>query len=632
VIQRMARLILGLCLASPLAYAQGTITDAPASFALNAATFDASPSANLTGVSTPLTQDHLYETGWWYRIQGDGAEKFFPVPTSQTYVGNLATLSWTNVDARGFDAQLVYRVVNQGGPSGYVTGQLILTNPGASALSIDVFNMVDFDLQPTAANDSATLVTANNDISITDPAGNTARYRGVGANAFLVRPYGATDLGAVLGNAAVDNFANTGLPFGPGDFTAGFQWTTVSIPGGGQQAYAVILAVNGAGPSADLGITVADGTPSYYPGQTLAYTITVTNVGPDTATGAPVTDTFPADLMVVSWTCTASAGSACASPNGLGNIQTTVDLLSGGTATFTATVTASPASAGSISNTATVGVPGAIVDPDLGNNSSTDLDTRLPTVDLSITKSDGKTSYFPGEALTYTIVAANAGPDAAVGATVIDTLPADLSNVSWSCAASAGSACGALSGTGPLNTTADLLVGGTATYSLTATASLTALASLTNTASVAVPAGLFDFVSANDSATDTDARTGGSYYTVAPCRIVDTRLATGPWGGPALVSAAARTFTLAGQCGVPANATAVSLTITATEPTAPGFLQILPTGVPVSTVSSINYGAGQTRANNGVFSLGAGGEVDVRCGQASGSVQFIIDVSGYFIE
>jgi hypothetical protein len=114
--------------------------------------------------------------------------------------------------------------------------------------------------------------------------------------------------------------------------------------------------------------------------------------------------------------------------------------------------------------------------------------------------------------------------------------------------------------------------------------------------------------------------------------VADTRDAVGPLGGPALLAGGSRSFELSGHCGVPANATAVSLNLTVTQPTDAGFLQVFPTGAPPPLVSAINYGAGQTRANNGVYSLGTGGRLDVRCGQASGTAHAIIDVSGYFVE
>ena len=56
-----------------------------------------------------------------------------------------------------------------------------------------------------------------------------------------------------------------------------------------------------------------------------------------------------------------------------------------------------------------------------------------PTADLSITKTDGQTTATPGQAITYTIVATNAGPSTITGATVADTVPADLTGVTWTC-------------------------------------------------------------------------------------------------------------------------------------------------------------------------------------------------------
>ncbi len=61
----------------------------------------------------------------------------------------------------------------------------------------------------------------------------------------------------------------------------------------------------------DLSVIKDDGglTPGW--GESFVYTITVTNDGPDAVTGATVTDTFPAGLYGIAWTCVASPGSSC---------------------------------------------------------------------------------------------------------------------------------------------------------------------------------------------------------------------------------------------------------------------------------------------------------------------------------
>jgi len=64
------------------------------------------------------------------------------------------------------------------------------------------------------------------------------------------------------------------------------------------------------------------------------------------------------------------------------------------------------------------------------------------------------------------------------------------------------------------------------------------------------------------------------FYTVAPCRLVDTRLGPGPLGGPALEAQTTRTFDLHGVCGVPASARAVALNVTVTGAAGAGHLRL----------------------------------------------------------
>jgi hypothetical protein len=122
------------------------------------------------------------------------------------------------------------------------------------------------------------------------------------------------------------------------------------------------------------------------------------------------------------------------------------------------------------------------------------------------------------------------------------------------------------------------------------------------------------------------------FYTLDPCRVVDTRNPAGPYGGPALQAGATRAFVMAGRCGIPGGARAVALNVTVTTPTAPGYLTIYPQGLPVPLASTINFGAGQTRANNAIIPLGGANSIVVLCGQlAPGSTtHLIIDVNGYF--
>jgi hypothetical protein len=126
-----------------------------------------------------------------------------------------------------------------------------------------------------------------------------------------------------------------------------------------------------------------------------------------------------------------------------------------------------------------------------------------------------------------------------------------------------------------------------------------------------------------------DAR---DFYAVTPCRALDSRQAAGPFGGLPLVSGTGRTLALASVCGIPATASAVSLNVTVTEPTADGNVRLYPGGTPTPLVSTVNFRAGQTRANNAIAVLGAGGDLTLYAAQAApaATVHVIIDVNGYF--
>jgi hypothetical protein len=122
------------------------------------------------------------------------------------------------------------------------------------------------------------------------------------------------------------------------------------------------------------------------------------------------------------------------------------------------------------------------------------------------------------------------------------------------------------------------------------------------------------------------------FYTLAPCRLIDTRNPNGPLGGPALSASQVRTFTVVGgSCGVPSGAKAIAVNVTVVTPAAAGNLQIFPgNAFPLGT-SSINFKAGEHRANNGTLTLATNGTGTIGVQNASaGSTHFLLDVFGYF--
>ena len=115
-----------------------------------------------------------------------------------------------------------------------------------------------------------------------------------------------------------------------------------------------------------------------------------------------------------------------------------------------------------------------------------------PVSDLSITKTDGLDKYTAGFSVTYTIVVANAGPDATVGATVSDpvtSLP-QVSGATWTCVGTGGATCPTGTNTGNITGTVSIPAGATVTYTLVVKLNSTATGSLVNVATVTVPSTL----------------------------------------------------------------------------------------------------------------------------------------------
>jgi uncharacterized repeat protein (TIGR01451 family) len=142
----------------------------------------------------------------------------------------------------------------------------------------------------------------------------------------------------------------------------------------------------------------------------VTYTIVASNAGPGAVTGATVTDSFPAELTGVAWTCAASAGSSCGNPSGTGDINETVDLLPNGTATFTATATVSAGATGAITNTASIASPAGTPDPDPANNTATDTDVLAAAEPVALAvDTAGNNVYEPNETVIVAPSWRNAG-------------------------------------------------------------------------------------------------------------------------------------------------------------------------------------------------------------------------------
>lgn len=125
-----------------------------------------------------------------------------------------------------------------------------------------------------------------------------------------------------------------------------------------------------------------------------------------------------------------------------------------------------------------------------------------------------------------------------------------------------------------------------------------------------------------------------SFYTVTPCRVVDTRAGSGfsaGYGPPSMAgNGAQRTFVLLGQCEIPAEAKVVSLNVTVWGPSTRGDLRIFPAGGGTASASTLNWEANILALANAAFvQVGTGGAIVVQV-DGPGTVDVFLDVNGYF--
>lgn len=174
----------------------------------------------------------------------------------------------------------------------------------------------------------------------------------------------------------------------------------------------------------DLSIAKSDNTAgSVVAGEQFTYTITVTNGGPDTATGIVATDNLPDDLSFVSASFVTGSGTVTENPADSGDLTIDIDdLAASSSAVIDVIVLVAPDAGTSIVNTATVvGDPDSDTDPN--NNSATETTPVVRNVDVEVTKT-ANGNPTAGEQLIYTIVVANNGPGVARDVEVTDTLDA----------------------------------------------------------------------------------------------------------------------------------------------------------------------------------------------------------------
>jgi len=119
-----------------------------------------------------------------------------------------------------------------------------------------------------------------------------------------------------------------------------------------------------------------------------------------------------------------------------------------------------------------------------------------------------------------------------------------------------------------------------------------------------------------------------AFYPLTPCRIADTRGATGSLGGPFISGGTSRAFPVqSSSCKIPTTAKAYSLNVTAVPHKTLNYLTTWPTGEAQPNASTLNSSTGAVVANAAIVPAGSGGDVSIF---VSDDADVILDVNGYF--
>jgi hypothetical protein len=253
-------LVSGL-LAAGAAHGQ-TVTDGNSSFGQVAAnTIGAAIRTGANGGTNGVftaggdATDQLFQQWWWYRVEGVNAREFaLSNRTSNTAVGNQ--LIYEFVEPEGFNFRVTYRLTDgaDAPASANVDARVEISNTMNHAMSLALFSYLDYDLEGLAT-DRAELAEPGR-ILITD---NTSGFFGQ----FLAENPTAYGVGAFatirneLTDTGVDNFASTGLPFAPADWSGAFQWN-LNVPANGTVTVRCAFSLNMAASLGDVGCDSID--------------------------------------------------------------------------------------------------------------------------------------------------------------------------------------------------------------------------------------------------------------------------------------------------------------------------------------------------------------------------------------
>lgn len=215
-------------------------------------------------------------------------------------------------------------------------------------------------------------------------------------------------------------------------------------------------------------------------GETLTYTIMLSNPGGSAVSGYDVSDPLDPNVTFVS---ASNGGSASGGVVSWSNLT----ILAGGSVALTVAVQVVDPIPTGVTQVANVAYETGTTPPDCGSipRPAACVVTPAAPPRLQVTKTVDNPNVAPGGTATYTITVTNVGTVTATQVVIADPLPAGIEGFSWTCAASGGATCANTQGTGAVNESiASFPVGGRLIYVVSASVAANATGSILNSVSV----------------------------------------------------------------------------------------------------------------------------------------------------
>jgi uncharacterized repeat protein (TIGR01451 family) len=332
--------------------------------------------------------------------------------TAPGSLGNSASVSSSTTEVTGPGAH-----ANTGGTSTTVTAEssLSITKTAVGgpfvAGGLATWTVTVKNDGPSAAQNVQ--VTDTPPPFVTSPSATSAMATCVGLTCTLTNPLDAGDTATitVTGTVPADYLG--------ADITNSATVTSPTNPTTPAPATVTTPVVT----SADLSIVKASTPNSVIAGQTISWTITVSNAGPSGAQAVQIADSLPGNVTITNVT---PQQGTCS-----GSLSCDIGLIPAGasrTVTITGTVD-SDTSATSVGNTATVSSP--TPDPDISDRTGS-VSTPLTTQALlGLTKVANSPTIVPGQSISWTINVSNTGPSTARFVELSDTLPDGLTGTAF---------------------------------------------------------------------------------------------------------------------------------------------------------------------------------------------------------